>query len=168
MAWAEKPTASLTYVMVDESGSRSTCSFDVPETTLADAALTAAAALRPLIEALTDCAVVSYSLTYSSFDDAPAAPAAGSRVERKGVFSFRTATGKTATYQIPGIADAIVEASGRIDDDNVAVAAFVTAVTAVDAVFCDSSGSDLKSLRAAYERFRSSTGRQLPQNRYPD
>jgi hypothetical protein len=155
MAWIEKPTASLTYVMLDETGSRSTVSFDVPETTLADAALT-------------DCAVISYSLTYSSADDAPAAPAAGSRVERKGVFSFRTSAGKTATYQIPGIADSVVDASGRIDDDNVAVAAFVTAVTAADAVFTDSNGANIASLKAAYERYRSTSRNQLPANRFPD
>jgi hypothetical protein len=168
MAFVEKPTATLTYVMLDESGSRATCSFDVPETTLADAAITAAGVLRPLIEALTDCAVVSYSLTYSSADDAPAAPAAGSRVERKGVFTFRTAAGKTAIYQIPGIADSVVEASGRIDDDNVAVAAFIAAVTAIDAVFCDSNGQDLRSLKSAYERYRSTSRQQLPANRFPD
>jgi hypothetical protein len=168
MAWLEKPTAALTYVLLDETGSRSNMSLDVPESTLADAALTAAGVLRPLIEALTDCAVVSYSLAYTSFDDAPPAPAAGSRVERKGVFQFRTATGKTATYQVPGIADALVEASGRIDDDAPAVAAFAGALTALDALFTDSNGADLRSLKAAYERFRSTTKRQLPQNRFPD
>lgn len=168
MAWIEKPTASLTYVMLDESGSRATMSLDVPEDTDADAALTAAGVLRPLIEALTDCAVLSYSLAYSSFDDAPPAPAAGSRVERKGVFQFRTSTGKTATYQIPGIADALVDASGRIDDDQAAVAAFTGALTALDALFTDSNGADLRSLKAAYERFRSTTKRQMPTNRAPD
>lgn len=168
MAWAERPTASLTYVMVDETGSKSSMNLDVPETTLADAALTAAAALRPLIEAITDCAVVSYSLTYSSFDDAPPPAAAGSRVERKGVFVFRTAAGKTARYQVPGIAQSVVTAGGRIDEDRPAIAAFVTALIAGGAIFTDSNGVDLRSLASAYERFRSTTRAMLPSQRVPD
>lgn len=168
MAWAERPTASLTFVMLDETGSKANFSLDVPETTLADAALTAAAALRPLIEAITDCAVLSYSLTYSAFDDAPPAAAASSRVERKGIFQFRTAAGKLVNYQVPGIIDAAVLQSGRIDDDNAAIAAFTAALTAVDALFCDSNGSDLRSLAAAYERYRSTTRNQMPKDRAPD
>ena len=168
MAWAEKPSATLTYVLLDETGSKGTLSLDVPQTTLMDAAMTAAAALRPLIEAITDCAVLSYSLTYSSFDDAPVAAAAGSRVERKGVFQFRTAAGKKVSYQVPGIIDAAVLQSGRIDDDNLAIAAFTAAMTAVDAVFCDSNGVDLTSLAAAYEMYRGTTRGQAPRDRAPD
>jgi hypothetical protein len=168
MAWAEKPAASLTFVMLDETGSKGNLSFDVPESTLMDAAMTAAAALRPLIEAITDCSVLSYSLTYSSFDDAPPAPAAGSRVERKGVFQFRTAAGKKVTYQVPGIIETAVLQSGRIDDDDLAIAAFTGALTALDAIFCDSNGSDLRSLAAAYEMYRGTTRGQAPRDRAPD
>lgn len=168
MAWVEKPSASLTFVLQDETGSRSNLSLDVPQTTLMDAAMTAAAALRPLIEAITDCAVLSYSLAYSAFDDAPPAATAGSRVERKGVFQFRTSAGKKVAYQVPGIIDAAVMSSGRVDDDNLAVAAFTAALTAVDAVFCDSNGADLRSLAAAYEMYRGTTKAQAPRDRAPD
>lgn len=168
MAWGEKPTASLTYVLQDETGSKSNLSLDVPQDTLMDVAMTAAGVFRPLVEAITDCAVLSYSLTYSSFDDAPAAATAGSRVERKGVFQFRTAAGKKVTYQVPGIIDAAVLSSGRIDDDNTAIAAFTAALTAIDAVFCDSNGVDLKSLSAAYEMYRGTTRGQAPRDRAPD
>jgi len=65
MPWIERPTAALTFALVDETGSRANLSLDVPQTTAADVALIAAAALRPLIQAITDCAVLSYSLTYS-------------------------------------------------------------------------------------------------------
>lgn len=168
MPWIERQTASLVYALVDESGSRANISFDVPQDTAADIALTAAGVLRPLIQAVTDCAVVSYSLTYSSFDTTPEAPGANSRVERKGVFQFMTEAGKKVSYQIPGIVDAAVLPDGRVDDDNLAVAALVTAMIAADAIFTDSNGQGLDSLAAAYERYRSTTKRQMPQARRPD
>lgn len=168
MPWIERPAASLTYTLVDETGSKATFSLDVPESTLMDVAMTAAATLRPLIEAITDCEVVAYALTYSSRNTTPAAATAGSRVERKGVFQFNTAAGKVATYQLPGIVGSAVLADGRIDDDNVAVSAFAGALIAVDAVFCDSNGVDLSSLAAAYERYNGTTKGQMPQSRRPD
>lgn len=168
MAWHEKPTASLTYVLKDETGSTSTFSVDVPQTTAMDVAMTAAGVLRPLVEAVTDCAVLSYSLTYSSQDDAPAAPAAGSRVERKGKFVFRTSAGKTVAYQVPGIKDSVVLSTGRIDEDIAEVNAFVTAITAIDAIFTDSNGANIATLKEAYERFSRTTRKQLPSQRQPD
>lgn len=168
MPWIEKPTASLTYTLIDETGSTSSFSLDVPESTPADVALTAAATLRPLIEACTDCAVTGYSLTYSARNTTPEAAAANSRVERKGVLQFVTAAGKIATYQLPGIIDSAVLPDGRIDDDNVAVAALAGAMIAVDAVFTDSNGQGLDSLYAAYERYSSTTKKQLPLSRRPD
>jgi hypothetical protein len=168
MAWNERPTAALTYVCRDETGSVSNFSLDVPQATLADVALTAAGVLRPLVEAITDCAVLSYSLTYSSFDDAPAAATVNSRVERKGVFQFLTAAGKKVSYQVPGIKDSGVLQSGRIDDDNIEIKAFYSALTAIDAIFCDSNGVDLRSLTAAYERYRGTTRAWTPRNRAPD
>lgn len=168
MPWIEKPTASLVYSLVDETGSNSTFSLDVPEATLADVALTAAAALRPLIEACTDCEVVAYNLTYSSRNTTPAPAGGGSRVERKGVLQFLTAAGKVATYQLPGIIDAAVLPDGRIDDDNLAIAALAGAIIAADAIFTDSNGQGLDSLYAAYERYSRTTKMQLPLSRRPD
>jgi hypothetical protein len=168
MAWRERPTATLTYVVQDETGSKSNFSLDVPQTTLMDVAMTAAGVLRPLIQAITDCAVLSYSLTYSSFDDAPEAAGVNSRVERKGIFQFLTANGKKVAYQVPGIKDSGILNSGRIDDDNIEIKAFYSALTAIDALYCDSNGADLKTLTAAYERYRSTTRGWTPRNRQPD
>jgi hypothetical protein len=168
MPWIEKPTASLTYSLQDETGSTSTFSLDVPESTLADVALTAAAALRPLIEACTDCEVTGYALTYSSRNTTPAAATANSRVERKGVLQFLTAAGKIATYQLPGVIDAAVLPDGRIDDDNLAIAALAGAMIAADAIFTDSNAQSLDSLYAAYERYSSTTKTQMPRSRRPD
>ncbi len=168
MAWNERPTAALTFICRDETGSTANFSLDVPASTLADVALTAAGVLRPLVEAITDCAVLSYSLSYSSFDDAPPAADAGSRVERKGVFQFLTAAGKKVSYQVPGIKASGVLQTGRIDDDNIEIKAFYTAITAIDAIFCDSNGVDIKTLTAAYERYRGTTRSWAPTNRAPD
>lgn len=168
MPWTERPAASLTYTMIDETGSKSTLSLDVPEATLADVALTAAAALRPLLEACTDCEITGYALTYSSRNTTPAPAGAGSRVERKGVLQFHTAAGKIASYQLPGIIDGAVLPDGRIDDDHLAIAALTLAMTDVGAIFCDSNGVDIVALAAAYERYNSTTKSQMPLSRRPD
>ncbi len=168
MAWHERPTASLTFVVRDETGSVSNFSLDVPQTTAMDAAMLAAAALRPLIQGISDCSVLSYSLIYSAFDDAPEAAATGSRVERKGVFQFLTAAGKKVSYQVPGIKASGVLVSGRVDDDNIEIKAFHTAITALNALYCDSNGVDITTLIAAYERYRGSTRNWTPTNRAPD
>jgi hypothetical protein len=168
MAFLHRPTATLTYTLVDETGSRATVAFDVPYATLAAAAIAAADALALLIRALTGCAVLSYSLTYSIVDNVPLAPDAGSRVERKGVFIFLTQDGKKVKYSIPGIISGVVLPSGRIDDDDVSVAAFTTAVVAAGAIFSDSNGVDITALDQAYEAYRRSTRRMLPSDRRPD
>lgn len=168
MAWQNKPTAALTFVLVDETGSRANLSFDVPYATLAAVALAAADALVVLIQGVTKCAVLSYSLTYSKVDNAPATPDVNSRVERKGVFIFLTAAGKKVRYSVPGITDAAVTYTGRIDDDQAAVVLFTTAITEVGAVFSDSNGVDLVTLDQAYESYRRSTRKMLPGDRRPD
>ena len=168
MAFGSKPTAQLTYGLVDETGSRSTIQFDVPYGTLTSLVITAAGVLRPLLAALTGCAIVSQSLTYSETDNAPTAPAAGSRIERKGLVSFFTAVGKTVSYQIPGIKDSMLLRSGAINEDVPAMQAFVNAVVAVDAVFADSNGVTLTAYKSGYERFRRSTRAMLPTDIKPD
>lgn len=157
MAFQDRPSAQLTYVLRDQTGSRATIAFDVPTSTLVAVAISAADALRPLLAALTGCTIISQALTYSQIDNAPPAPAAGSRVERKGVVQFLTDAGKTVSYQIPGINQSLLTKSGAINEDQPAMQAFVNAVVAVDAIFCDSNGVDLSSYKGGYERYRRST-----------
>lgn len=168
MAFVEPPAAALTFVLEDETGSRANLSFDVPWDTLASVALAAGAVMAPLIRGISKCIVKSYSLTYTQKDTAPGVADADSRVERKGIFIFTTAVGKKVRYAVPGITNAAVTATGRIDDDNIAVLAFHSAITAVDAVFSDSNGVDLIALDQCYEAFRKSTGKMLPSERRPD
>lgn len=158
----------MTFTLQDESGSISTISFDIPTTTLASAALAAGGVMRGLLANVTGCAILNQSVTYSQFDTTPELPAAGSRVEKKGVLIFRTGAGKTARYEIPGIEQALVMTSGRLNEDAPALAALATAMTAADALYSDSNGSDLVSLKEAYERFRKTSKRQMPRDRVPD
>lgn len=168
MPFIEKPSASMTFTLRDAKGKTATVSFDIPVDTAADVALTGANVARGLLANITGCAIISQSVTYSQKDSTPEQPVAGSRVEKKGTFVFNTAAGKTAQYQVPGIESGLVLANGRIDEDAAAVAAFVTAITAADAIFSDSNGVDLVSLAASYERYRSTTRRGMPSPRTPD
>lgn len=165
MAFTNKPTAQLTYVLVDNSGSRSTVVFHVPFATLAAVALAAADTLMAALGALSDCSVVSRSLTYTQVDNAPVAAAAGSRIEEKGVFVFNLANGLKTRFEVPGVKDSILLQSGTIDRANILVAAFVTAVTDVGTIFAGVDGSDITSLDSAYQRFRGSTVNMLPSDR---
>jgi hypothetical protein len=167
MAFVDLPVASVTFTMVDGSGSQGSVSFNIPAaTTIADA-LTAANQLRPLITALTGCGVVAMNITYSSIETTPTGLAADySRIERKGVFSFRTAAGKSVSYQIPGILDAIVLPDGRIDEDVTEVSAFL--VDLVAAPWTDSNGVDLTALTSAFERYRRTSRPMLPSKKTPD
>jgi hypothetical protein len=168
MAFVTRPSAQLTYGMVDASGSRSTAQFDIPYGTLAAVALAAADVLRPLIGAMTGCTIVSQSITYSSVDNAPAAAAANSRVERKGVFTFLTAAGKSVHYAIPSFLFSLEKTSGAINEDYATVQAFVNGVVGADVIFCDSNGVDLTQYKGAREASRKTTREQLPRDYFPD
>lgn len=167
MAFVALPAAEVTFGLLDETGSKGTLQVNVPGATLIADAQTAADGLRALIEAITGCAVVSQSITFTQIDDAQPAPAVGSRVEQKGVFVFRTAAGKTVTYQVPGIAVGVKD-TGQIDEDNAAIAAFVTGLNDAAAIFSDSNGQALAGLVKAYERYRRSTRAMLPSKKEPD
>lgn len=168
MAFAPRPTAQLTFGMVDGSGSKGSMQFDVPYDTLASVAIAAADVLRPLIQTVTGCRIVSQNLVYSSVDNAPAAAAADSRIERKGVLQFLTETGKTVTYSIPGILTANVKASGALNEDMPSMQAIINGIHGVDLIFCDSNGVDITAYKSGYERYRRSTKAMLPNERRPD
>ena len=156
----------VTWSLVDGSGSAGQVQSHAAATaTLADVR-TAATALIPLIQANTGCAVIGYSVNATTIETAPANGADDSRVERRGLFTLRTAAGKLSQISIPGIVDAAVLASGRIDDDNAAIEAMLTAFLATP--WTDSNGSDLVGLHEAYEVFRTTKKRQKPSQRRPD
>lgn len=165
MALTNLPTASLKIDYRDASGSAGSTLFHIPYTTLASVAITAADALSAALNALTDAAIDGYSITYSKTEDTPATPTAGSRVEEKGNFIWRTANGRTTKFTVPALVDSVLNPSGSIDKANALIAALVAVVTDVDLVFASADGSDITALLEAYQSFRSSTKKQLPSDR---
>lgn len=156
----------VSFALVDETGSRSSMEVGVgAAATLADIRA-AAEELVPLIEAASDCVVEGYSITASTIETAPAAPAAGSRVERKANFTFRTAAGKIARVTLPGIIGAAVLSSGRVDEDNAAVGAVLTDL--LGEPWTDSNGQSLNAVTESYETFRTTTKSQKPSARRID
>ena len=165
MTLVNLPAAQIRFEMKDASGSNGSVIVHVPYGTLAAAAVTAADAIAAAMSALSDAVIVGYSLTYSKFDDAPGTPVAGSRVEEKGRFVWRQANARLTSFNIPAIKDSLLTPSGKIDQADLLVAALTTVVTDVGSIFCGADGSDITSLFEAYQRFNSSSKRQLPGDR---
>lgn len=165
MAFINTPTATLNFTFRDASGSLASMQINVPYATLAAVAITAAAAIRVAMLALSDATVVAQSLTYSYFDDAPPAANAGSRVEEKGQFIWRTSNGRTTGFTIPAIKDTVLTSSGAIDRTNTLVTDLDAVVTGVGAIFASVDGSDITALYKAYQRFNRSTKNTLPADR---
>jgi len=165
MALVNLPTASLKIDYRDASGTPSSTLFHIPFDTLASVAITAADLISAALNALSDAAIDGYSITYAKTEDTPATPTAGSRVEEKGNFIWRTANGRTTRFTIPALVDSVLNESGSIDKANALVLALVAAVTDVDLVFASADGSDITALLEAYQSFRGSTRRQLPTDR---
>lgn len=165
MAFVNQPTAIGTIKLKDASGSVGSFRIHVPYATLAAVALAALDAIATAVALITGCSVQGYDLTYVSNDDAPATPTAGSRVEDKGVFIWRTANARSTRFEIPGIVDSVLNPDGSVDTANADIVALVAAVTGVGTIFAGADGSDITSLLEAYQRFNSSTKRQLPAKR---
>lgn len=165
MAFSLVPAASLVYNMKDETGSQAKVIFHVPADTLASVALAGADTLAGLLANLTDCQILSYSLTYASEDPSPSTAGAGSRVEHKGRFLWELANGQQTKQEIPGIKPGVVAQDGAIDLTDTDVGLFKTAILAVDALFCGVDGADITALAGAYEAFKRSTRSQLPSRR---
>jgi hypothetical protein len=149
---------AVTFTYIDASGSIGKSVAHLPSTTTLAAAETAAAALVADLLNASDCQVIAYSVTWGVTNTTPAAPAAGSRVENKALFSFRTAAGKLARISVPGIKAAAVAASGGIISTETNVAALITAL--VGGAWCDSNGSSLDALVSDAQVFRSTSKRQ--------
>lgn len=165
MALVNTPTGQLKIDYRDASGSKGSTILHFPYATLASVVVTAADAISAALNVITDAAIDGYTITYTKREDTPAAASAGSRVEEKGNFIWRTANGRSTRFSIPAISDAILNDSGSIDKTDVLVIALVDAVTDVDLVFASADGSDITALLEAYQSFRRSTKRQLPSDR---
>jgi hypothetical protein len=165
MAFASPPAANVVFDLLDETSDVGKFVLHVASTALVADVKTAAGGLVPLLQAISDCIVLGYSITYPVKENAPVPPAPDSRVENKGLFLFNTANSRTSLIQVPGIKPDLVLPSGVIDVENSDVTDFLAAVISGTSLFRAADGSDLASLRAAYQRFRSTTKKQLPSGR---
>lgn len=157
---------TVTFTVIDETGSKAYTQLSAaPTATLADIR-TAASALVPLIQACVLGIVQGYSVAASTIETVLPFAQEGSRVERRGVTSWRAANGKTTTVSLPTLDPAIVLSSGRIDEDSAAFVALAAAIAA--APWSDSNGSDIVSIEEAYEVFRSTGKTQKTTDRRPD
>jgi len=165
MALVNLPTGQLKIDYRDASGTKGSTVFHFPYGTLAAVVVTVADVLSAALNALTDAAIDGYTITYAKTEDTPATPTAGSRVEEKGNFIWRTANGRTTRFTVPAIVDSVLNPSGSIDKANALVTALVDAVIAGDFAFASADGSDITALLEAYQSFRGSTKQQLPSDR---
>jgi hypothetical protein len=165
MALVNLPTAQVKIDYRDASGSKGSTILHFPFDTLAAVAVAGADLVSAALNALSDAAIDGYTLSYSKREDTPATPTAGSRVEEKGNFVWRTSNGRSTRFTIPAIVDSVLNDSGSIDKTNALITALVAAVTDVDLIFAGADGSDITALLEAYQSFRSSTKQQLPADR---
>jgi len=162
MALVNQPAGKLTIHYRDASGSKGSSLFHFPYATLASVVFTAADLLSGALNAITNCAIDGYTISYTKSEDTPAAPDAYSRVEDKGKFIFRTDNARTSLFSIPGILNGVQNENGSIDLTNALVIALSDAVVGGDLVFCSADGSDLTALLEAYQTFTGTTKNQKP------
>ena len=158
MAWVATPAISVTVEFKDASGSRSSSQFNLPSTTTLADAITAVSGLVTNLLAVSDATIVGYSITHSVINTSPAAPAASSRVENKGVLVYRTVAGKITRVSVPAIAPATVNAAGGIVSTDTNVTALVNEL--IVGQWCDTNGQSLSSIIEDYQRFSATSKRQ--------
>lgn len=158
---AGKIQLSLTYQDDDLATSRTSVDFPAG-TPLADVQAYAAA-YAALVDPVTDCALIGYSVNQEYYDDTYPVAAAGSDVEDKGVLVIRTVGNAIKTMSWPGVLESVlvntISPPGTyIDLSNVAVAALVSAlITGIGGTApTNGRGDDLRSVKEAYKKNTSS------------
>lgn len=158
---AGKIQLSLTYQDDDLATSRT--SVDFPAGTALAAVQTFATAYAALVDPVTDCALIGYSVNQEYYDDAYPVAAAGSDVEDKGVLIIRTVGNAIKTMSWPGVLESVLVNSisppgTYIDLANVGVAALVSAlITGIGGTApTNGRGDDLRSVKEAYKKNTSS------------
>jgi hypothetical protein len=158
MSFALKPTITIEFSFRDNDGARSTTEVLLPGGTSAANAITFAAAIRPLLQALSDAVIVAMNVIIGYYENAiPTIPS--SDVENKGVFVFNAANGIKSSVSVPSILEAVLQSNNRDTDQAQSdVDDFITAMTAGLSSIqpCNLSGADLVSVRDAYKQNRRS------------
>jgi hypothetical protein len=147
----------------DDDLAESAHTVDFPGATTMAAVLAYATAYAALLNPVTDCALKSYTVLESFYDDTYPLAAAGSDVEDKGVLKIRTQNNRLKTFSWPGIVESVLLSSisppgTYIDLANAAVAALVAALITGVAGTAPSNdrGEDFLSVVEAFKKNTSS------------
>jgi len=129
MAILTSPVFKVSLSFRDLDKNEGTMTINVPVTTTIVEIDVAVAALRTIVEGLSDAAFVGYSIAYSAKETVPATPPEGSDVERKGSFTFTDGAGYSTSLQVPSIKNSlVVNETQNINRADVLVVAFETAM----------------------------------------
>jgi hypothetical protein len=158
MALTAKPAIAVTIDFIDATGSKGQSTMHLPAATTLAAAIAKLDATAALITAVSDCAIVGYSVSTGKIDTATPAPIVGSRVENRAEFTLRTAAAKLAKFSFPSPKAATLNASGGILSTLPAIAALQADLIGG---YCDSNGSLLTSVVSDTQIFQRTSVRQM-------
>lgn len=156
----------ITFAWRDASGSPGASRLYLANSVSLADANTKASGLATLLLAASDCTILGYNIGYPMVNTTPAAPGAGSRVENRAVFSFRTDAGKVTRVTVPGIKAASVHPSGGIDSTEASIAAVIADI--LGGGWTDSNGIDIVSLVKDAQVFSQTSQLQYTSDTSPD
>lgn len=162
MAFVDGPI-TISFTFVDDDLAEGSTSVKLPEGTPYEDAVTYAAGYVSLIDAVSDCALTSYSINQTVYDDTYPVGAAGSDVEDLGKLTVRTVKNGTSTVSWPGVLESVlvnnISPPGTyLNLTHVAVAALISAlVNGIGGVEpSNRRGDDFLSVKEGYKQQRGS------------
>jgi hypothetical protein len=164
MALVTKPAITVSIEYIDATGSKGSSTLYLPSATTLAAAITKLDATAALITAVSDCAIIGYSIATGKIDTATPAPIVGSRVENRAEFTLRTAAAKLARFSFPSPKSTILNASGGILSTLPAVAALQADLIGG---YTDSNGSALTSVVSDTQIFQRTSVKQMTTDTNP-
>lgn len=166
MAWIAEPVYQITVSFKDETGSRAVTSAYVRQGVIFSDVLIRAQSFANTLKAVSNAAVVSYTVS-RSWAETEVAPAAGSRVERKGRLVWGAGAYRTR-MDVPSVNPSLVLQDGALNrglDSPTMVALETLVLTDFAGDFTDSRGTSIDALVAAYEAYQRSSQNRLPARR---
>jgi hypothetical protein len=148
----------IQFVLLDETDSRATQRLYVKQSVAAPAAQQGGSAMRNRLAVISGCTYFDQRYTLPAVELFPTLPAAGSAVERCGVFVFATVSPtQYALIAVAGIRSELLLAAGptagiEIDRTAPAVAGFIAELTS--GAWCNRFGYTITALEAAYLQVR--------------
>jgi len=150
-------TTSIRLRFRDNDGAESICQCNLASSVSAASAASFLSAWAPLVQALSDAAIVSAEVVIHWTDPARPPAGAGSDVLRQGTFLLDTASSDIGAARVPAISDDFILATGPyagigIDTALADVVSLITALTdGIDGTEpCDPFADDFVSINAAY------------------